>query len=118
MDERVAALERECAELRRQLAATRAPAVGDAAAFLDSLLGAVPDFIIRTDGDMRVIYINHVRAETRREAVLGREIWDFLDPSSVAAARACIDGVLATGVPNRYEAIAVGADGMPAHFET
>ncbi|MDB4953682.1 MAG: Blue-light-activated protein [Myxococcales bacterium] len=117
MDERVTALERECAELRRQLAATQRPPLADAAAFLESLLTAVPAFIVRTDGDMRLLYVNHVRAETRMEAILGRELWEFLDPDSVAAARTCIAEVLATGLAGAYEATANGLSG-PAYFET
>jgi PAS domain S-box-containing protein len=117
MDERIAALERECAELRRQLAAIQRPPVPDAAAFLESLLGAVPAFIVRTDADMRLLYVNHVKAETRMEEVVGREIWEFLDPGSVAAARTCIERVLATGIAGAYEATANGLSG-PAYFET
>ena len=80
----VAELERECAELRRRLAAAERTSSNDAAAFLESLLGAVPAFIIRTDADMRIIYMNRVQPGLDIEEVLGREIDDFLHPDSIA----------------------------------
>ena len=118
MDERVARLERECAELRRQLAAIQRPPVADAAAFLESLLGAVPAFIVRSDAEMRIIYINHLQAGLRMETVLGRTLWEFLHPDSIATARACIESVLATGTSGVYEAIAPGPAGEPLYYET
>jgi PAS domain S-box-containing protein len=118
MDDRVGALERECAELRRQLAAARRPVVSDADAFLEVLLGAVPAFIVRTDGDLRLLYVNRVQAGMRMDDVLGREIWDFLHVDSIAAARACIERVLATGATGSYEAISPGPDGEPVYYET
>jgi len=118
MDERVRALEAECAELRRQLAAVQRPPLTDAAAFLESLLVAVPAFIIRTDADMRMLYVNRYQGGLRVEDVIGRELWDFLHPDSVLPARACIQSVLATGIPGAYEAISTGAEGSPAHYET
>jgi two-component system cell cycle sensor histidine kinase/response regulator CckA len=117
MEERVAALERECAELRRQLAATQSPPTSDAASFLESLLAAVPAFIIRTDANMRMLYINHVPME-RLSEVLGREVWDFLTPASIEVARTCIERVLATGVPGTYEATSIAPDGTASYFET
>jgi len=118
MDERVRALEAECAELRRQLAAVQRPPLTDAAAFLESLLVAVPAFIIRTDADLRILYVNRYQGELRVENVIGRELWDFLHPDSVFPARTCIQSVLATGLPGAYEAISTGAEGSPAHYET
>lgn len=121
MDDRVQALEAECAELRRQLAAAntqtaRAP-VPDSAAFLESLLGAVPAFICRLDTDMRLLYINRVLPGGKLEDVIGRNILEFLHPDQVEEARACITSVIATGTPGAYEVIAPGPDG-PAHYET
>ncbi|MEJ7597592.1 MAG: ATP-binding protein [Kofleriaceae bacterium] len=118
MDERVAALERECAELRRQLAAAERSSGNDAAAFLESLLGAVPAFIIRTDADKRIIYMNRVQAGMTMEEVVGRDIRDFFDPDSVAPAIACIERVQATGQPGGYEATSPGPDGGPRQYET
>lgn len=117
VEERVAALERECAQLRRQLAAAQAPPVSDAASFLESLLRAVPAFIIRTDANMRLLYINNVPPE-RHPEVFGREIWDFLTPDSISTARTCITRVLATGVAGTYEATSLSLDGVPAFYET
>ncbi len=112
------ALERECAELKRQLAEARRPPVADSAAFLASVLGAAPAFIVRTDADMRILYINRVRAETRMEDVYGREIWEFLHPDSLAPARACIEKVLAYGGTGAYEAIVSGSNGDLEYYES
>ena len=118
MDDRVAELERECAELRRRLAAAERTSSNDAAAFLESLLGAVPAFIIRTDADMRIIYLNRVQPGLQMEEVIGRDLDDFFHPDSIAPARACIDRVLATGQPGAYEATSLGPNGTPAQYET
>ncbi len=118
MDDRVAALERECAELRRQLEHAKQARGTDAATFLESLLHAVPAYILRTDGDMRLIYLNRIQPGIRVEDVLGQEIWQFLDPSSLPAARRCIEQVLAEGGTASFEAIAVGPHGKPAYYET
>lgn len=117
MNDRVSALEAEVAELRLQLAAVRAP-LPDAAVFLERLLGAVPAFIVRTDADLRILYINRVEPPSSMEDVVGKDLFDFLDPSSVPAARACIARVLATGVPGTYEAIGMAPGGGTAHYET
>ena len=118
MDDRVRALEAEVAELRRQLAsAERVPAT-DASAFLESLLGAVPAFICRTDADMRLLYVNRLLPGSTLEKVLGRDIFEFVHPSSVAKARACIENVMATGAPEAYESIAAGPDGLSSNYET
>ncbi len=117
MDDRVRALEAEVAELRGQLAAVRAP-LPDAAAFLETLLGVVPAFIIRTDGELRILYINRLQSPATVENVVGRDMFDFLDPSSISSARACIANVLATGIPGTYEAIGMAPGGGIAHYET
>lgn len=118
MDDRVAALEAECAELRRQLAAAQRSPLTDAAAFLESLLAAVPAFIIRTDADMRILYMNRVEAPSTMDNVIGRDMFEFMHPDSVAEARACIENVLATGTPGAYEALAMGVQGEFAPYET
>ncbi len=110
--DRVAELERECAELRRQLEEAKQARV------TESLLQAVPAYIVRTDADMRLMYINRVRAGNRIEDVLGQEIWQFLHPDSLLAARTCIERVLAHGGTASYEAIAAGPDGELAHYES
>ncbi len=118
MDDRVAALEREVAELRHQLAEAQRPAVADADAFLESLLRAVPAFIVRIDAEMRILYINRVQPGWRMEDVIGREIWEFSHPDSVATGRACVERVIATGSSDRYEAIAPGPEGEDVYYET
>ncbi|MBA3539059.1 MAG: response regulator [Deltaproteobacteria bacterium] len=117
MDERVVALERECADLRRQLAAAQRPPLDDAAAFLESLLTGMPAFILRVDADMRILYINRLQAGRRMEDVLGTEVWGYLDPGSLETSRTCIASVVATGVASAYEVNAPMPDGSPAHYE-
>ncbi|MDQ3369867.1 MAG: ATP-binding protein [Myxococcota bacterium] len=117
MDDRVTALERECAELRRQLAASEQARMTDAA-FLASLLAAVPAFIMRTDDAMRLLYINRVQAGLTMDEVIGRDLWDFMHPDSIAPARSCIEKVLASGQAGNYEAIGSGSDGTPRYYET
>ena len=120
MDDRIAALERECADLRRQLAEAQRPAptpAVDDSAFLAALLAGVPAHVIRADADMRIVYINQRQPGGCPEEVLGHEIREFLHPSSHAAARACITSVLATGLPGGYEALGT-EPGEPTHYES
>ncbi len=106
------------AELRRQLAAAERPPLADAAAFLESLLAGVPAYIIRTDADLRLLYINRIQPHMRMEDVIGRDMFEFLHPDSVAKARSVIASVLATGLPGAFEAMGPGPDGEFANFET
>ncbi len=117
-DERVAALERECSELRQQVAAAQRPPDADAAAFLESVLDSVPAFIMRIDADMRILYVNRVLPGLCMENVVGREIWDFIHADSRASARACIENVLRSSEVGTYEAISIGPDGGPAHYDS
>src|SRR5262245_1907302 len=84
---------------------------GEAAAFLQSVLAAVPAFIIRTDADTRIRYINRLQPGLTMEAVIGRSGYDFVAPEYQAIARECNDRAKETGIAQQYEVIGDGPHG-------
>jgi PAS domain S-box-containing protein len=111
-------LRRENEELRARLAASD-PARGPmAAAFLESVLAAVPAFVIRFDGDTRIRYINRLQPGITMDQALGKSLYNFIHPGDQELARTTIDRVLATGMPARYDNIATGPNGGLAYYES
>jgi PAS domain S-box-containing protein len=110
-------LRQENAELRSRLA-ERGTAPGEtAAAFLESVLAAVPAFVIRFDAGMRIRYINRLQPGLRMEDVIGQSIYHYIHPDDHVLARTTIDRVLETGVPGHYDNVATGPNGSLAYYE-
>lgn len=86
------------------------------AAFLRSVLAAVPSFIIRTDAQFRIRYINHLQPGLQMQDVLGSDSLAFNAPECRDSVRACLERVVTTRTPARYESIGVGAHGGLAHY--
>jgi PAS domain S-box-containing protein len=111
-------LRRENAELKAGLAA-RASARGPmAAAFLESVLAAVPAFVIRFDAARCIRYINRLQPGLTMDEVLGRSVFHYIHPDDQPLARTTIDRMFETGVPARYDNVAMGPNGALAFYET
>ncbi len=111
-------LRRENAELRARVGegdTGRGPMV---AAFLESVLAAVPAFVMRFDAERKIRYINRLQPGLTAEQVIGTPMSDFLLPDDRLMAKTTIDRVLATGVPERYDSFATGPNGSLAYYET
>jgi PAS domain S-box-containing protein len=110
-------LRRENAELRARLGQGEEVRGAHAAAFLESVLAAVPAFVARFDAEMRIRYINRIQPGLKIEEVIGSSIFSFVHPDDQAVARTTIDRVLATGQPDHYDSVATGPNGGLAFYE-
>jgi PAS domain S-box-containing protein len=112
-------LRRENAELRARLAEQEAVAPGQtAAAFLESVLAAVPAFVVRFDSEMRIRYINRLQPGLAIAEVIGQSVFHYIHPDDHDLARRTIARVMETGVPGRYDNIATGPNGTLAYYES
>lgn len=102
--DRIAELEREVARLSAS------------EAFLRSVLDSAPDFIARIAPDGTVLYINRFAPGFRPEDLVGHSVFEFIAESSHQTARECYARVVASGVPDAYEAMGIGAHNEPTPF--
>jgi PAS domain S-box-containing protein len=110
-------LRRENAELRAQLGQGAEVGGPHAAAFLESILAAVPAFVARFDADRRIRYMNRIQPGLKMEEVVGSSLFAFIHPEDHELARTTIDRVLATGQPEHYDSVATGPNGGLAFYE-
>jgi two-component system cell cycle sensor histidine kinase/response regulator CckA len=110
----------ENAALRARLAEQESHAArdADAAAFLRSVLSAVPAYIMRTDSRLRVRYINRYQPGLDADQVLGRSMLDFLQPDYHELASSVCERTRKTGEIGRFETLGTGPYGDVAHYET
>jgi PAS domain S-box-containing protein len=111
-------LRRENAELKARLAERDTSRGSLGAAFLDSVLAAVPAFVIRFDAELRIRYINRLQPGLKMEEVLGQSVFHFIHPDDHELARTTIERMFQTGVPARYDNVASGANGTLAFYQT
>jgi len=111
-------LRRENAELRARLAERSTSPGETAAAFLESVLAAVPAFVIRFDAEMRIRYINRIQPGLKMEDVIGQSMFHYIHPDDHALARTTIERVLQSGIPGHYDNIATGPNGSLAYYES
>src|ERR1700712_3914696 len=88
------------------------------AAFLESVLAAVPAFVIRFDADRRIRYINRLQPGLEMDEVIGQSVFHYMHPNDHQLARTTIDRMFETGVPARYDNVATGPNGTLAFYET
>ncbi len=112
-------LRRENAELSARLAEGDSDEVRGvhAAAFLQSVLAAVPAFVARFDADLRIRYMNRIQPGLKMEEVIGSSVFVFIHPDDHQLARTTIARVLSTGVPEHYDSVATGPNGGLAFYE-
>ena len=68
------------------------------------------DFIMLLDPDGTVRYINRTVSDLTVDEVVGTRIYDYLEDSQAAKARACLEKVLETGEPGCFEVQRTVAD--------
>ena len=110
-------MRRENEELRARLGQGEEVRGTHAAAFLESILAAVPAFVVRFDTEMRIRYLNRIQPGLKMEEVIGSSIFSFIHPDDHALARRTIDRMLATGHPDHYDSVATGPNGGLAFYE-
>jgi len=83
-----------------------------------SLVENVPDIIILVDHDRTIQSINHVVEGLDAKDVIGRSIYDFIQPESHDITRGVVDRVFETGEPGYYVIKGVGPDKRISWYET
>lgn len=79
-----------------------APVPVEDAAFLRSVLEALPSFVVQLDPDRRIRYINRLRSGVTLEQVIGRPIRDFAAPEDVETFEKAADEAMRTGQMQTY----------------
>jgi two-component system, cell cycle sensor histidine kinase and response regulator CckA len=82
------------------------------------LLQAIPAFFARITVDGQFLYLNRLAEGFTEDQVRGRSIFDFLHPRDHAAARACVEKVVATRAQHGYPSIGFGAHGDEVAYYT
>jgi len=115
-----AELTAEIERLRRRVTELEgeAHARGDTAPFLDSVLQAVPLFIIRADHNLKIRYLNRYQPGHTPESTIGRSVFEFVTPDSVELMRVRIERVRETDTSTSYPTRGVLENGEIAHYET
>lgn len=88
------------------------------AALLEPILAAMPLIVVRFDHAYRITYVSRYLPQLSPQQVLGRPVYDFIDPAFHEVARTTIAAVLATGTPGAYENTGPGPNGTLAHYQT
>ncbi|MFC1986038.1 PAS domain S-box protein [Chloroflexota bacterium] len=83
-----------------------------------SLVENAPYIIILVDQDRKIQSINHVISGLTIEDVIGKSIYDYIQPEFHATVGEVIDNVFQTGNTGTYEIMGTGPDGKTAWYET
>lgn len=87
-------------------------------ALLGPILAAAPIILVRFDHLLRITYVSRYVQGLGPEGVLGRPLFDFIEPSSHEVTRTTIARVRATRQPGSFENSGPGPDGSLAHYHT
>lgn len=87
-------------------------------AFLRSVLSTVPSIVMTVDPEGRLLFVNWALPGYSRKEAVGREIYEFLDPSSHVAVRAALVRALEKREVTEYEAVGAAAHGSVARYRT
>ena len=82
-----------------------------------SLARNAPSFLTIVGKDHNIEYINYPVPGLKHEDVVGRCVYDFVQPEYHDTARKTIESVFATGEPGNFESIATGPDGTLAYYD-
>ncbi len=77
----------------------------------------LPDFVIMSDCDGRIRFINHVLPQLQMEAVLRSSVFDFVDPAMLDAYRREYETAIATAETRRLDVRATGPNGKYVWYE-
>jgi two-component system, NtrC family, sensor kinase len=78
---------------------------------LEAVFETMPGFVFVVDAQGKLIYINRVMAQHRRDEVAGKHWLEHVQPSQRAELSRMFDTVMTTGVPQRHKGRLVGPDG-------
>ncbi|MFC2003370.1 PAS domain S-box protein [Chloroflexota bacterium] len=83
-----------------------------------SLVENAPNSIILVDRDKKIQFINHVVTGLAAESVIGKSIFDYIQPEYHETVRKVVDKVFQTGEIGFYEIMGTGPDGSMSWYET
>jgi PAS domain S-box-containing protein len=83
-----------------------------------SLARNAPNIIIIADYDGTIQFINRTVIGVSPEKIIGRSIYDFIDPENHKTVMKNIEHVFRTGEGGRYETSGAGPDGNVSFYET
>ncbi len=86
------------------------------AAFFRSVLDSVPDYVIHISRDGRILYLNHLAPGFTLQQVLGQDVLQFNPERSKARLKQALEHVLATGTPDAFETVGLGAHGQDTPY--
>jgi PAS domain S-box-containing protein len=87
-------------------------------AFLSSLLRNLPAFVMRVDSEHRIAFVNHTLERLQLSDVVGRSMFDFIEPRWVDRVRASVEQALLERKVVHYRTEGVGEGSAPAHYES
>jgi len=77
-----------------------------------------PDIIMLVDRDSTIRFINHVVPGLTIEDVVGKSMYDYIQPEHQETVREVVDKVFQTGRNDIYETMGTGPDGSTSWYET
>ncbi|MFT3925793.1 MAG: ATP-binding protein [Myxococcales bacterium] len=112
--EAVRALEERIRHLEARLSASEA-----AAAFLDSVLRAVPAFVVNLDPELRIRYLNRYQHGFTADGTVGRHMCDFIAPEQREEVLQKVESARRTGqITTFVSANAAGPHGGTTNYMT
>jgi two-component system cell cycle sensor histidine kinase/response regulator CckA len=91
---------------------------GQKLALLSSLLQNLPAFVLRVDSDHRITFVNRTVAGLALSDVVGKCLFDFVDPHWVSRVRGHVERALAERAVVNYRTVGVGEGTPTAHYES
>jgi PAS domain S-box-containing protein len=83
-----------------------------------SLVNNAPNIIMLVDRDRKIQFINRAVSGIATEDIIGKSIYDYIQPEYHKTVREVIDNVFHTGEIGTYEIMGTGPDGSTAWYET
>ena len=77
-----------------------------------------PDYLITLDCNAKIQFINHTMPGINREDIIGSSFYDYAQLDYRKEAKKCIDEVINSGEPCKFESIYIDIDGTPRTFES
>jgi PAS domain S-box-containing protein len=93
-------------------------ALGDAELMWRSITDASPDYIMLLDRAATILFVNRTVPDLTVSEVVGTTFYDHLPDVSRGTVKDCVNRLLSTGQPDRFEAEYHGRDGSVRHFES
>jgi PAS domain S-box-containing protein len=83
-----------------------------------SLVTSVPDIVMLVGRDSIIQFINNTVSGMKTQDVIGKSIYDYIQPDHHDIVRKAMNGVFKTGKPGYYEIQGAGPDGRISWYET